>query len=355
MLDDSRVAMADVTWSHQVVRGIGQFLALKDTWDHLWALSKGPGRTFLRHDWIRNWLQFRSNHTPLIGLIYRDRQLVAIVPLCERVDRGVWKTVAFLGRQDADYHGIIVDSRVEDDAVYRYVKGVVEGLRRGQSVVRMEEAISGHPLHRTFSHWETAQRQRCPYIDTSQSWPDYHRRICDQDVRRKTRKAEALGPLHYGVVKTPDQIDPFLDEFFNAHQRRWDQTATPSRFHQDNDRRFCRQVAHDLFPSGSMHLAYLTIAGQRVAYFYGFREEERLCMYLLAFDPDFARVSIGKVFLYQLICQEYGRYRIIDLLRGSEPYKDHWATDVAINESLVAYRSRLHRTLFTLYDKWGRK
>lgn len=338
-----------------MVRGVPQFLALKETWDRLLALSKGPGRTFLRHDWIRNWLQFRSNHTPLVVLIYRGSDPVAIIPLCERVDRGWWKTVAFLGRNDADYHEIIVDSRFEEDAIYRYAQGVIEGLRRGRSVLRLEEVIQGHRLHRTFSHWETARRQRCPYIDTSRPWPDYRRRICDQDVRRKTRKAEALGPVHYGVVETPDQIDPFLDEFFRAHQRRWDQTKTPSRFHHDNDRRFYRQVAHDLFPSGSMHLAYLTIAERRVAYFYGFREEERLYMYLLTFDPDFARVSIGKVFLYHLIREEYARYRIIDLLRGSEPYKNHWATDVAINESLVAYRSPLHRTASALYDKFGRR
>lgn len=354
MLYDSRDVTAEARLRHQVVRGVPQFLALKDIWDTLLACSHGPGRTFLRHDWIRNWLQFRSNHTPLVILIYGGSRLVAIIPLCERVDRGFWKTVAFLGRNDADYHEMILDSQCNVDAVYPYAQSVIEGLRRGRSVLRLEEVVQGNALHRTFSHWETAKQQRCPFIDTSQPWPDYQRRICDQDVRRKTRKAEALGPVHYGVVETADQIDPFLDEFFNAHQRRWAETNTPSRFHQDNDRRFYRQVAHDLFPAEYMHLAYLAIAGRRVAFFYGFREDDRLYMYLLTFDPDFARVSVGKVFLYQLIREEYAHYRIIDLLRGSESYKNHWATDVAMNESLVAYRSPLHRTVSTLYDRFGR-
>ena len=169
------------------------------------------------------------------------------------------------------------------------------------------------------------------------------------------RKVERLGTVRYGVVESQGQIPSFIEEFCDAHQRRWALTDTPSRFQFANDQNFLKKVAEDLFPRGLMHLAYLTLDGRRVAFFYGFREDQRLSMYLLTFDPDFAKVSIGKVFLYHLIREEYPRYQVIDLLRGSEPYKRHWATDVAMNESFVIYRSPIHRVVATLYGTVGNR
>ncbi len=343
----------DRSLSYEVLRGTSAFLSLKETWENLLDHSQGPGRVFLRHDWIRAWLDLRSGHTPLIVLIYHGHTVVGIIPLCERVHRSVWKTLMFLGGHDADYHDVIVDVRYDGDLVYSYARQIVETLGKAGAVLCLEELAEGTPLHQAFSHGEVASREPCPYIDTRQPWSDYQRRICDEDVRRKMRKAERLGSVRYGVVESSHHIAAFVDEFCDTHQQRWALTDTPSRFQNPKDRVFLRQVAEDLFPGGHMHLAYLTIDDRRVAYFYGFREERRLSMYLLTFHPDFAKISIGKVFLYHLIREEYSRYQIIDLLRGDEPYKRHWATDVATNETFLVYRSRIHRAVAELYRHLG--
>ncbi|HSL97679.1 MAG TPA: GNAT family N-acetyltransferase [Candidatus Deferrimicrobiaceae bacterium] len=156
------------------------------------------------------------------------------------------------------------------------------------------------------------------------------------EIRRKVRRAEAVGPVE--LVEPPDPLVE-LDAFIDLHQRRWgDEGLFPATRGGDQSRRFVRRL-FELFPSplGTAHLTFLEVGGRRVASAVHFETADRLLFYNAGIDPDARALSPGVCLTERMLRRaiERGLTRL-DFLRGNEPYKYDWgAVDEPIQRLLV--------------------
>jgi CelD/BcsL family acetyltransferase involved in cellulose biosynthesis len=167
------------------------------------------------------------------------------------------------------------------------------------------------------------------------------------EIRRKVRRAEAAGPIE--LVESTDPLAD-LDAFIDLHQARWGERglfpATPGG---DQSRRFIRRL-FELFGEATgagtgtavaghptVHLAFLTVAGRRIAAEIHFETAGSVMYYNAGVDPEARELSPGVVLLERLVRRaiELGKCRI-DLLRGDEPYKYEWGgVDEPVQRILV--------------------
>jgi CelD/BcsL family acetyltransferase involved in cellulose biosynthesis len=155
------------------------------------------------------------------------------------------------------------------------------------------------------------------------------------EIRRKIRRAESAGE-----VRLTDSADPLedLDDFIDLHQRRWGADGlfapTPGG---DASRRFFRRLFEENGPNGPLQLAFLTVAGRRIAAGVHFRTADGLLYYNAGVDPDARDLSPGVLMIASYIRRALAEgCRRVDFLRGDEPYKYDWgAVDEPIQRILV--------------------
>ncbi len=155
------------------------------------------------------------------------------------------------------------------------------------------------------------------------------------EIRRKVRRAEAAGE-----VALTDSADPLADlpAFIDLHQKRWGADGLfPEGPGGDHSRLFFRRL-FELFPAGgSLHLAFLTVGGRRIAAGVSFETQHSLLYYNAGVDPEARDLSPGVLMVERYVRRalERGLSRL-DFLRGNEPYKYEWgAVDEPIQRVLV--------------------
>ena len=171
------------------------------------------------------------------------------------------------------------------------------------------------------------------------------------EIRRKVRRAESAGAIE--LIESTDPVAD-LEAFIDLHQARWgDRGLFPPTPGGDQSRHFIRRL-FELFGAATslgaanaaaagapghptVHLAFLTIDGRRIAAEIHFETAGSVLYYNAGVDPEARELSPGVVLLERLVRRaiELGKCRI-DLLRGDEPYKYEWgAIDEPVQRILV--------------------
>jgi CelD/BcsL family acetyltransferase involved in cellulose biosynthesis len=180
----------------------------------------------------------------------------------------------------------------------------------------------------------------CPVLTLPEdvSFDDYLATLGKKDrheIRRKVRRAATAGE-----VRLDDSPDPLadLEAFIEMHQRRWGARGLfPPTPGGAASRTFLRRLFELFGPSGAARLAFLTVAGRRVAAGVHFETDDGYLYYNAAVEPDARDLSPGVVMIERYVRRAIaaGKPRL-DFLRGDEPYKYVWgAVDEPIQRLLV--------------------
>ena len=155
------------------------------------------------------------------------------------------------------------------------------------------------------------------------------------EIRRKVRRAESAGE-----VMLTDSSDPLadLEAFIDLHQRRWGAAGLfPPTPGGAASRTFFRRIFELLGPDGTIHLAFLTVGGKRIAAGVHLEDDDDVLYFNAGVDPDARDLSPGVVMVAKYVERAIasGRKRL-DFLRGDESYKYEWgAVDEPIQRLLV--------------------
>jgi CelD/BcsL family acetyltransferase involved in cellulose biosynthesis len=155
------------------------------------------------------------------------------------------------------------------------------------------------------------------------------------EIRRKVRRAEAVGP-----IRMVDSTDPLadLDGFIELHQRRWGADGLfPPTAGGDQSRVMFRRMFELFGPDGPLALTKLFVGDRQVATGIHFETDEGILFYNAGIDPDARDLSPGVLLTYAYVERALGHGRPrLDFLRGNEPYKYDWgAVDEPIQRLLL--------------------
>ena len=183
-------------------------------------------------------------------------------------------------------------------------------------------------------------RRRCPPAATSTTTSRTLGKKERHEIRRKVRRAEAVGE-----VRLDDSADPLadLDAFIDLHQkklgRRRPVPATrPAAPRAASSSGAC---SSSTAPDGPLRLAFLSVGGRRIAAGIHFETADALPLLQRRRRPGRARPVAGRPDGPRATSQRAlaAGVRRLDFLRGNEPYKYEWgAVDEPIQRLLVRRR-----------------
>jgi CelD/BcsL family acetyltransferase involved in cellulose biosynthesis len=159
------------------------------------------------------------------------------------------------------------------------------------------------------------------------------------EIRRKVRRAEAVGEIHL-----EDALEPLehLETFIELHQKRWGVDGLfPDTPGGAQSRVLFRRLFELHGPDGPLRLVFLTVGDRRIAAGIHFETPDGYLYYNAGVDPDARDLSPGVLMVYAYVRHALATgLRRLDFLRGDEPYKYEWgAVDEPIQRLLVRRRN----------------
>ncbi|HEX5950994.1 MAG TPA: GNAT family N-acetyltransferase [Actinomycetota bacterium] len=139
------------------------------------------------------------------------------------------------------------------------------------------------------------------------------------EIKRKARKLEAEGGPYHVSVAQRDTLEEHLDRFVELHRT---SEGPKGVFMQPGMEIFFRRLAKAFLPRGIFNLAFIELAGEKIAGTIGFRHEGTFFLYNSAFDRAWQHLSPGMVLVAEDIrIAIEGGCNGFDLLKGDYAYK----------------------------------
>jgi CelD/BcsL family acetyltransferase involved in cellulose biosynthesis len=157
-----------------------------------------------------------------------------------------------------------------------------------------------------------------------------------KDVRASWRQIESLGPVRVEVAK-PENLKELLTSLIDLHNARWTARGEPGVLSPVAVQEAHRETVPGLFKLSLLRFYGLRVAGRIVGALYGFVHQRRFHCYLMGFDPELARFSLGSLmFDHAIRAAIHEGVKEFDFLRGTEAYKYRWGP-----RETFTYRRRL--------------
>jgi CelD/BcsL family acetyltransferase involved in cellulose biosynthesis len=207
-------------------------------------------------------------------------------------------------------------------------------IHRDSPTLRLLPAIA----HRHGWRAETSVQDVCPVVDLPPTWEEYLELLRGKDrheLRRKTRRAEALEELRWYIVGPQHDLQAEIEDFMALMA-----ASSPDKaaFLAPPMRAFFHDLARAAFDAGWLQLSFLALGEKKLAAYFNLVYKERVLVYNSGLDagsdPGFGAGIVLTGYLIQHAIKS--GYRAYDFLRGDERYKYRFGgVDVTVHRLLV--------------------
>ncbi len=289
---------------------------------------------FLRYEYQNAWWETRGGgEWPQAELTLvtarQDGRLIGIAPLFTAQHEGEQRLLLVGSIEVSDYLDLIAapeDLPVFTTGLLSFLRASLPAWQRLALYNLLEDSPSLPALQdaaqTTGMTFQVDRLQHSPYIPLPGDWETYLSGIDKKqrhEIRRKMRRAaEMETPAVWYLVNDPRRLDEEIEDFLQLMA----QDPQKAAFLSPAMRAHMHRAARCAFEAGCLHLAFLTVGGEKAAGYFSFDYLNRLWIYNSGLDRRFMEYSPGWVLLGHLLqwANENGRSEF-DFMRGDEEYK----------------------------------
>jgi CelD/BcsL family acetyltransferase involved in cellulose biosynthesis len=302
----------------------GALERLRPEWTALWQRSAEVG-PFQHPDWLLAWWRHVGAGELFVLTVRDDADLVAVAPFFIYSDPArSLRQLTLLGNGISDRCDILLDPNSPGAA-----SALLAGLRARRSYWNchdFRDLPPGSVLLTMQSEFGSPLAEDVPsvVVDLADSFAGKDGAASAKllaDLRRCQKRAKELGPIHIKFAEEADVPDA-LEGLFGLHGSRWRARGQCGVLGGPAIEAFHRELADRFARRGWLRLYCLFLQDRMVAANYGFSLRRRAYSYIGGFDPAFAKLSPGRIVLFESIRHAAGEGAVeFDLLRGREDYK----------------------------------
>lgn len=326
----------------------------REVWNHLVEKMARPS-IFCTWEWItRWWAHFGQNNEPLFVFMYRNDEVVGILPLVRqrvRLEDALLggRTLTYCGSLDlhSDHLDVIAapeDARECMDRFIAYLNTELENW----DIVHFSHVAEDSKILEWAQHQAPTRVvdikpvSAAAWIPLARSYVDFEKTLRGDKRRDLNRLKRALYD-NLGVRYRPYQPETIPDGIrilFDLHARRSLRKGVRTSFEGERLIRFHEDIVKLLYPLGWVRLRFLYDGERAVAANYCFDYQSRFFGYQQGLDPDWEQRSVGNVLLLELIREACDAGIVeFDLLRGARGYKGHWTSYSRELSNVVIYNN----------------
>ncbi len=342
-----------------------EFDSLKEEWNEL--CEKSSTHIFQTYEWQRLWWKnYGSGKQLFILAVFQYGILTGLAPLFVDVyylkNIRLLKRLRFIGSITSNYKS---ESSYSDYSVSDYLDLIIRPgfessvaeciilyLRKNSSLfdkIEFDEVSARSNVFKWLLprldelswNYKIHKREICPRIHVPGSLSDFMQSL-NPKIRYQLKKIErdiSKDKIFEVIkIKSSQDLEHEFDEFVGLHQKRWNAKGLPGAFVDERFKNFLKEISSAFLQKGWLYLTSAYYQQNCIAVEYAFRYKNFYYDYLKAFDnqPSYSKYRPGRALLLQLIKDAISdKAQVVDLLRGSEPYKFeiasqwHWVYKIA--------------------------
>jgi CelD/BcsL family acetyltransferase involved in cellulose biosynthesis len=334
----------------EVLSDAWHFAALKEAWEDLYHNS--PLATpFQSWAWLYSWWEYYGENYELRLITLQDRGLlVGLLPLMLEHRGGFFGRLLFIGTGITDYLDVLVREGWEQevlDAGRRSLWQMGSWQVADLQELRPEAAAWG-----IFEEWPgprvRIRQSGCPVLAVK-SWEELLKslsRNLRSTVRRALRRAEEDG-ITYELASV-DDVEQAAHRFVALHRQMWQGRDIMPEHLTERFRSYMVAAVSRMTACGLGGISEL------------WRDGEVLGSHLLVFGRDFVgehlpgakqealhRYQLSSLYIWDAVsvANTRGNARV-SLLRGEEPYKLRWTSEIVPNYRVILSRNPMFRGFY---------
>ncbi|WP_079148211.1 GNAT family N-acetyltransferase [Streptomyces agglomeratus] len=329
-------------------RDPARFARLRPEWDalHRRCASATP---FQSHAWLHSWwLSYGTNGRLRVVLARRDGRLIGAAPLM-LVHRPMPLLVP-IGGAISDFSDVLIDDEEAQSAVTALERGLDRAAR--QAVVDLREVRPGAAAELLYERWTGARARltdsTCMELP-AEPIDDLVKRMQSsraQRVRAKLRKIDALGIEEREVPES--EVPGAVARLLRLHELQWRGRGVNVEHLRPRFAEHLMRAGRRMVGDGDAAVTEFRLDGEVVAVSMTLQSGLLSGGYLYGADPGLRdkKVDVTTMLLRHEAHLAAGSGRgVLSLLRGSEPYKNHWRPQEVTNQRLLLARSGLEPLL----------
>ena len=327
----------------EVCRDGAEFGRLADEWGALYARCR-TATPFQSHAWLHSW--WTSYGTPGALRVHLVRQpdgrLVGAAPLMLR--RGPLPVLTPLGGAITDFSDVLLDDACPE-AADALAAALADAART--ALIDLREVRPGAAAERVYASWRGPRRRlddslclELPAVPMDALLTRMPAAKA-QRTRAKLRKLDALG-IEERVVPGED-VPAALERLLTLHQRQWEGRGVTAEHTSDRFAAHLTRAVRPMVDSGHARVTEFRLGGEVVAADLTLMSPSLAGGYLYGADPGLRerKVDVATMLLRHGAREADASGRTtLSLLRGSEPYKNHWRPETVGNRRLLLARRR---------------
>lgn len=181
------------------------------------------------------------------------------------------------------------------------------------------------------------------------SWEEYLSQIpvsMRKDMSYCRRRLEREGSVSFSLIKSPDKIDGFIDQYYYVYSKSWQkQEGLGPSFHRD--------LAKMAAERGWLRLGFLYYNETPIASQFWVVADGTAYILKTVYDQQFKKFSPGKLLTSEMMksAVDIDKVAVIDYVQGDEEYKKHWTPRRRERRGIYVYNSTIRGRSFCLAQK----
>ncbi|MBI1912734.1 MAG: GNAT family N-acetyltransferase [Deltaproteobacteria bacterium] len=321
---------------------VDELESIRDEWTELFSRC-ASATPFQSPQWLIPWWNHFGNGRLMCLTVRIEGRLAGIAPLYLGFNKTEKKKeIFFIGTGISDYLDFLFEPGIEligTEIVFNFLLSSSVNWDRCD----LQEIKESSPTLAIDSGLSKRKEKHgiCPVLKLPGTFEQYLKSLPSgyrTRVRRSQKTLEKEGKVKIEKAGR-DNLNECMDALFRLHRARWEMEGQKGVLADKRIQAFHSELAKGMLEAGMLRLYRLKLDGRDIAAVYGFAKSKRFYSYLGGFDPEFLKLSPGRVLMAKVIEDEINSgIEEFDFLRGEEKYKYVWGALDRINYRLIIER-----------------
>ena len=353
--------------SFEIIHDKERIVDFQKHWDQLF--DSGDYEASTSFDWTQALLKTHLKGNPFSLIVLRDStEILGIVPLViSRTNKyGFSFSTIFPISEYYNTNSDLLLKKSTDEIIEIFLRALFS-LPTRWDVFRVIRFIETNPLLAHMEHYlrkvsiKYQMRKEEPsfFLNLDGDFNDYLKKRSGNfryNLNRKEKKMKALGKVKYKRNEDFQNVADAYNSLLYIEENSWKQKHGTAITAVKKQSEFYRELCESTFKNGWLHLRFLFLNNEPVAYNLGLVKHKRYYLLKLSYNEKFKRVSPATV-LMAWVLKDLIQEGIKEYDFAGEPYEyeRQWTDELQWHKSLIIYNDTFNGKMLSIYHRLNRK
>lgn len=230
----------------------------------------------------------------------------------------------------ADHNFFVLHKDLTQEDIVNFIRGLLAEIKKEHWALSMHVQPAWASYMGTFEKmastsglfFDIAQHSVCPILEEATAKDLYDKLNSSRELRYRVSRIKSQLNGEFEILTGDEDLDNWVRKFCRLHQKRWEDSGTPSRYADEQSQQFLKNCLQAWADDKTLVRFSVKVGGERIAFVICLLQQNRIIHHSTAYDDEYYKYSPGKALILTIgqWMLDHG-LNILDFGEGAESYK----------------------------------